>query len=278
MTSLDTLATRLRAAGCVFAEREAELLTSTFPCADARERAVVRREAGEPLEYVVGTARFGAVDVAIGPPGFIPRARAVALLDVADVVVDSDQRAGAVVRGLDLGCGVGAIAADLTRRHPDWDVHASDVDAAALAWARRNGDAFGFTVHHGSWFAALPSSLRGGFDVVLAHLPSVPSTEVDRLPRDFREHEPRQTVDGGPDGLDPLRAVAATCTDWLTPGGALITQLATWQASTATDIAQAAGLSATVAATSPAEEPGDRDEDTAVLVLRPTADASAGLY
>ncbi len=266
MSSLDGLITRLRAAGCVFAEREADLIAATFEIGSARERAVQRRAAGEPLEYVVGAAEFAGVTVAVGPPVFIPRARAVALVDVADRIVRPN---GGALTALDLGCGSGAIAAALAKRHPDWAVHASDLDPAAVRWAQRNAQGFGFTVHTGSWFDALPSDLRNRVDVVVAHLPYVPSAEVALLPRDFRDHEPRHTVDGGVDGLDPLRAVCAGCLGWLSPAGVLLTQVALRQVEKAVEIAAAAGLAAEATLTR-------GDEDAVVIVVRRSSTRGAG--
>ncbi len=262
MSSLGGLITRLRAAGCVYAEREAALIAATFEVGPAREQAVVRREAGEPLEYVVGAAEFADVTVAVGPPVFIPRARAVALVDAADRWA-ARHALGNAVTALDLGCGSGAIAASLIRRHPAWTVHASDVDPAAVRWAQHNATAFGFTVHTGSWFDALPPDLRGRFGVVIAHLPYVPSHQIDLLPRDFRDHEPRHTVDGGQDGLDPWREVCARCSPWLEPSGVLFTQVADGQAASATSIATRAGLVAVVS-----RPPADDHDDTVVLAVR----------
>ncbi len=264
MSSLDGLITRLRAAGCVFAEREAALIAATFGAGPARERAVQRRAAGEPLEYVVGAADFAGVTVSIGAPAFIPRARAVALIDAAARYVPRQDRGTVAV---DLGCGSGAIAASLARRHPDWTVHATELDPAAAGWAERNAAVFGFTVHVGSWFDALPPDLRGRVDVVLAHLPYVPSNEIVLLPRDFRDHEPRHTVDGGADGLDPLRAVCTHSLTWLSPTGLLLTQVAWNQVETAVAVAAAAGLTAEAT-----PMPDGADEDATVLAVRPDCD------
>ncbi len=268
MSSLEGLITRLRAAGCVFAEREADLIAASFEPGPAREGAVRRRAAGEPLEYVVGAATFAGITVSVGPPVFIPRTRAAALVDTADRVAVAPVEAGEKT-ALDLGCGSGAIAAALARRHPDWVIHASDVDPAAADWAERNAATYGYTVHVGSWFDALPPDLRGRLDVVVAHLPYVPSDEVELLPRDFRDHESRHTVDGGGDGLDPLRAVCADSLRWLAPTGVLLTQVGWSQVETTASIAAAAGLAVEVTPTSD-------DEDAVVVVVRATSDDEPG--
>jgi release factor glutamine methyltransferase len=277
-TTGTALVRRLRAAGCVYAEREAELIEATFPTADARESATARRERGDPLEHILGAAEFGGVSVTIGAGCFVPRARAVALVEAAEqLVTQSDAVA------LDLGCGCGPIASALAHRRPGWRVLATDVDETVLVWARRNAQTFGFSVSCGSWFTGLPAALRGGLDVVVAHLPYVPTAEISLLPRDFRDHEPRRSVDGGQDGLDPLREVAPEAGGWLAPDGVLLTQVTHAQHPVAVAIAERAGLSAGVVEAPPlgAADPADPDDlddlddlddvdaETIVLALRP---------
>ncbi len=230
----------LRAAGCVFAEREAALIRASTRDPAARRQMVAQRVAGAPLEYVVGSAEFAGVRVRIGSPAFIPRHRAAVLVDLAGRYAPVP--AGAVV---DLGCGCGAIAAALVHRHPDWGVHATDVDSDALHWAVANAAAFGFEVHQGHWFDGLPAGLAGTVGVVVAHLPYVPTAEMTRSPRDFHDAEPPHTVDGGGDGLDPWRVVAPEAARWLAPAGVLLTQVAWSQYDDAVRIGTAAGLDMT---------------------------------
>lgn len=250
---------QLRSAGCVFAEREALALFTAFADPHDRKRAVEQRSSGVPLEYVVGVAAFAGVEVAIGPPAFIPRHRAEALVvaaaDLAPAMADSGRR-----RALDLGCGSGAIAAALTSRLPGWDVHATDIDARALVHARTNAATFGFTVHQGDWWSGLPMSLRGGFDLVVAHLPYIPTSEVTMIPRDFRDAEPLRTVDGGADGLDPWRQVACVAAGWLTETGAVLTQVTHQQRDEAVAVGQISGLQTQATA----------GEDGVVIVGRPS--------
>ena len=211
----------LRAAGCVYAEDEAAVIWETYADPSARDRAVADRATGRPLEQVVGWAAFGPVRVALAPGVFVPRRRAEAILAPA-VALRSDAR---VV--VDLGCGAGALAASLAVLLPDATVHGVDLDGAALACARRTG---GFTVHQGSWWSGLPSSLAGRVDLAVAYLPHVPTSRLPGIHQDFRAHEPAVSVDGGPDGLDPLRAVLADADHWLAPGGAFVTLVSRDQA------------------------------------------------
>ncbi|MBA3232680.1 MAG: methyltransferase [Propionibacteriales bacterium] len=237
----------LRTAGCVFAEAEAELVWARFSSTGERRAAIEQRSTGKPLEYVVGRAEFAGIHVEIGPPAFVPRHRAEALVDEADRYTATHVvRPGHRLVAVDLGCGCGAIAAALASRHAEWDVHATDIDADALTYARVNGKRIGFAVHEGDWFAGLPAQLGGVCDLVVAHLPYVPTGELGSLPRDFGDHEARVAVDGGVDGLDPWRTVTKMAGGWLAPRGVVLTQVAQHQVEHALHIAAASALEAKV--------------------------------
>ena len=126
---------RLRAAGCVWAEAEAELLSSTSDL----EAAFRRREAGQPLAHILGTVEFAGVHLAVGPGVFVPRPRAEPLVDSSLAYLKNHRNP----RVLDLGCGCGALAAAVKQRRPDAEVHASDVDPVACDYARRNAQPSG---------------------------------------------------------------------------------------------------------------------------------------
>ncbi len=211
----------LRTAGCVHAEDEAALIWETYDDPAARETAVADRATGRPLEQVVGWAEFGPVRVALAPGVFVPRRRAEAILSPA-VAARPDAR---IV--VDLGCGAGALAASLAVLLPHADVHGVELDPTASECARRTG---GFTVHQGSWWSGLPADLAGRVDLAVAYLPHVPTAHLADIHRDFRNHEPALSVDGGSDGLGPLRAVLADADRWLSPGGAFVTLLSAEQA------------------------------------------------
>lgn len=252
--TLSDLVGRLRAAGCVYAEEEAALIAARFPSDPDQEAAVVRRCTGTPLELVLGEVAFAGVTVVVRPGVFLPRTRAESLVDLADELgrrreADREERGQQPtdrrpVTALDLGSGTGAIAAVLSSRHPTWSVHASDVDPAAVACAKTNAERFGFAVHLSDWFDGLPAGLRGRLDVIVAHLPYVPTSHLPLIPRDYRAVEPVQAVDGGVDGLDPWRAVASAGACWLAPGGRLLTQVTADQWEGAVAIARQSRLQA----------------------------------
>ncbi|MFG2637314.1 putative protein N(5)-glutamine methyltransferase [Streptomyces sp. NPDC048362] len=231
----------LRAAGCVFAEEEAELILAAARSAKERSAMVARRVAGLPLEQVLGWAPFHGLRVAVEPGVFVPRRRTEFLVDQA---LASAPRAGVVV---DLCCGSGALGAALATALGEAEVHAADIDPAAVRCARRNLAPFGGLAHQGDLYEALPTGLRGRVDVLAANVPYVPTGEVRLLPAEARDHEPVAALDGGPDGLDVLRRVAAGAPEWLAPGGRLLTETGERQAATAVEVFRAAGLTTRLA-------------------------------
>lgn len=255
LPGLDGVAAALRAAGCVFAEEEAALLVDA--AADAPPTSapavlaslVARRVAGEPLEHLLGWAEFCGLRLAVGPGVFVPRLRTRVVVDEA---VAALERATAPRRGgpllVDLCCGVGAVGAavraTLGARPGGVRVHAADVDPAALAYARRNLP--GVPLHLGDLWDALPRALAGRVDVVAANAPYVPTAAVATMPPEARDHEARVALDGGPDGLDLHRRIAAGAPRWLAPGGTLVLETSRAQAAATRDLVTSAGLAARV--------------------------------
>ena len=241
--TLDLVA-RLRAAGCVFAEEEAALLVASPRFS---EDLVERRISGEPLEYVLGWAAFMDARYLIEPGVFIPRHRTEFLVRSA--------AAGAPESPvlLDLCCGTGALGLSL-HSLTGGTLVATDIDPAAVRCARANGaDAY-----TGDLFDAVPSSLRGRVDVLLANTPYVPTAAIAFLPGEFREHEARAALDGGSDGLDLQRRVAAAASTWLAPGGVIYVEASEEQAPVSAALFEATGLSVRILA----------DEDTTIVAAR----------
>ena len=239
MTIPDSLiVTRLRAAGCVFAEDEARLLMSAARTPAELDVMVGQRAAGRPLEQVVGWAEFCGLRITVAPGVFVPRRRTEFLVRQAVAVAAP----GAVI--VDLCCGAGAIGAALAAAVDRAEVHAADIDPAAIRCARRNLP--GGHVYQGDLYAPLPARLRGRVAVLTANVPYVPSEEIGFLPPEARAHEPRAALDGGTDGLDVLRRVAAEAGGWLSPGGHLLSEISERQAPLAEAALTAGRLAARV--------------------------------
>jgi release factor glutamine methyltransferase len=201
---------------------------------------VGRRAEGVPLEHVLGWAEFCGVRVAVDPGVFVPRPRTEILVRQAAALAGP----GAVV--VDLCCGSGAVGAALAAILDLSELHAVDIDPAAVACARGNVFAAGGHVHQGDLYAPLPPGLRGRVDLLLANAPYVPTEAIGLLPAEARVHEPRAALDGGPDGLDVVRRVAAGAARWLAPEGHLLVETSGRQAPHALETVTAAGLVARV--------------------------------
>lgn len=232
------LAGRLRAAGCVFAEDEAELLLGAAGTPGELEALVARRVAGHPLEHVLGWAEFCGLRVAVEPGVFVPRRRTEFLAREAAALI----RPGGTA--VELCCGAGAIGAVLAAAAPGVELHAADVDPAAVRCARRNLGPD--RVYEGDLYAPLPDTVRGRVDVLVVNAPYVPSGEVPLMPAEARLYEPLVALDGGADGLDVLRSVIAGARQWLAPGGHLLAEASERQAPVAADLITASGLTARV--------------------------------
>jgi release factor glutamine methyltransferase len=266
---------RLRAAGCVFAEDEARVLCDSARTREELDAMVARRAGGEPLEQVVGWAEFAGLRVLVDPGVFVPRRRSEFLVEIA--VRLAARRGGTVPRVIaDLCCGTGAlglaVAAELAElagaagaaqsvgaaerggggpaaggvRLGDVELHAADLDPAAVACARRNVEPAGGHVHAGDLFAALPDSLRGRIGVLICNAPYVPTTEIAFMPAEARDHEALIALDGGADGLALLRRATVGAGAWLAPGGVLLVETSERQAAAMTAAMTAAGLAAQV--------------------------------
>jgi release factor glutamine methyltransferase len=244
---------RLRAAGCVLAEEEAQLLTAAARD-DAHLAALVdRRTTGTPLEVVLGRARFHGMEVAVAAGVFVPRRRSEHLVEEALHHV----RPGAVV--VELCCGSGALGLAVAARVPV-ELHAADVDEAAVRCAAENLRSVGGATYLGDLDAPLPAGLSGRVHVLLASPPYVPTEEVALLPREARDHEPWRALDGGSDGLDVVRRIAVAAPRLLVAGGVALVETSSRQAPAAVEAFRGQGLDAWSSLT---------DEASVVLARRP---------
>jgi release factor glutamine methyltransferase len=245
------IVTTLRAAGCVFAEDEARLLVAETRTPAELTDMVERRVAGLPLEQILGWAEFCGLRIAVDPTVFVPRRRTEFLVKQAIGLT----RPGAVV--VDLCCGTGALGLALTtavnaastsgtKAGAAIELYAADIEHPAVECARGNIEPLGGQVFQGDLFEPLPRALQGRVETLLANVPYVPSDAIGLLPPEARDHEPRVTLDGGADGLEVLRRVAADARLWLAPGGHLLVETSERQAEQAVEIFAAAGLRARV--------------------------------
>lgn len=198
------------------------------------DRMLARREAGEPLQYVLGRWAFRHLDLFVDRRALIPRPEtevvAGAAIDELDRV--RAERPGPVVVA-DLGTGTGAIGLSVAAERPGCEVWLTDRSEDALAVARANLAGIGpaataVRVAAGSWFAALPAELTGRLAVLVSNPPYVAADEA--LPAEVRDWEPATALVSGPTGLEALRVLVDGSPTWLVPEGALVLELAPHQA------------------------------------------------
>lgn len=246
---------RLRAAGCVFAEDEANILLQSAE-GEMLSELLARRIAGEPLEQIVGWVEFAGARLNVVPDVFVPRQRTTLL---AEHTIRTIEEAGPRPRLLEAFCGVGPVATRVSQAVPGAQIHLGDHDGSALECARTNAGPQAH-YHLTSCLAGLPAELAGSFNVISAVPPYVPDSATQFLPREARDHEASMALFGGADGLDLVRRLISESPPWLAPGGALLIELGSGQHRTADDLAAAAGFL-------PRSHHGE-DEQTVVLEMR----------
>jgi release factor glutamine methyltransferase len=220
------LVERLRIAGCVFAEDEADVLLTSARTPVELEHMVQQRIAGAPLEHIVGWADFAGLHIAVDPGVFVPRRRTELLLGHAQRLAPSRP----VV--LELCCGSAALSVALGSTLPDIELYASDIDPVAVRCAHRNLASLASPAYvlQGDLYEPLPPSLAGRVDLLLANAPYVPTEEISLMPREARRYESRVALDGGSDGLDVQRRIAAHAQRWLAPDGHVMVETSRSQA------------------------------------------------
>ena len=184
-------------------------------------RLVRRRLAGEPLQYLEGTAAFGPLDLVVDGRVLIPRPETEQLYERAMELLP-DRRCTVV----DLGTGSGCLALAIKYRRPDIRVVATDISPDALDVARHNADLLGLDVEFcvGDRLGALDLSLRGKVGMIVTNPPYVAESEWAGLPPDVRDHEPRVALVMG-DGLDMYRYLAGEAGSWLASTGVLVSEI-----------------------------------------------------
>ncbi|WP_249310078.1 putative protein N(5)-glutamine methyltransferase [Bacillus sp. FJAT-49736] len=236
----NTIVNKLRNAGCVFAEDEAQLLISEAYSLEDLIRKVEKRVGGLPLEYVIGWAHFCGLRIAVERGVFVPRQRTEFLVRHAKELAGS----GDVV--VDLCCGSGAIGAALAAALDDLSLYCSDIDPIAIRCARRNMARFGGQVFEGDLYKALPQPIKGYINILVANVPYVPTKAIDLLPTEARLYEPNLALDGGDDGLNILSKVVEEAPFWLAPGGHLLIETSEMQATQTFEIFVHAGFATEV--------------------------------
>jgi release factor glutamine methyltransferase len=193
-----------------------------------------RRAGGEPAQHLSGGCEFRGRDYVVTPAVLVPRPETELLVQVAlELPVADDARV------LDLGTGSGCVAVSLAAERPRWQVIGVDRSLAALAVAAKN------RARHGAELLLvcgdLGDQLAGGFDLVVANLPYLPSASLSELPVEVR-HDPELALDGGSDGLELIRRLLEDLPRLLKACGGAVLELAEDQADQIAEVAVRRGL------------------------------------
>lgn len=203
---------------------------------------VRRRAAGEPLQHILGATGFYGRDFKVTPDVFVPRPETEHLVERALGMLSSLGDDVLSPLAAEVGCGSGVIAVTLAAEAPRLDIWATDVNPAAVALTGANAHRHGVgaRVHAllGSRFDPLPAHLRGDLDLLVSNPPYVRRGELASLSREV-QRDPQEALDGGEDGLDFYRALAAGAARWLKPGGWFAVEIGADQGETVPEILRA---------------------------------------
>lgn len=209
--------------------------------ADAVRALARRRLAREPVARILGWKEFWGLRLDLDPATLVPRPETETVVEAA--LAAAGAAAGTrELRIADLGTGSGALLLALLHERPNATGAGTDISPGALAAARRNARAVGVAARAAFICCDLGAALAGPFDLIVSNPPYVASTEIDSLPVEVRDHDPRAALDGGPDGLDCYRAIADQVPPLLAPGGHLVVELGAGQADAVAGLLARAGL------------------------------------
>ncbi len=251
---------RLQAAGLANAQREAlwilehalgvssldlKVNPHAVPDSDRVEMAVslvARREAREPLQYLLGSQEFYGREMMVGPEVLIPRPESELLIEH----IRNHFGAEPSPLVIDVGTGSGCLAVTVAAELPEAIVIGSDRSAEALHMARVNAERYQVSPQI-RWVVGdllsplLSPHLEGKVGAIIANLPYISHSEWDDLPLDVKEYEPRLALDGGPDGLSVYRRLVGQAPALLRTKGWLCMEIGVGQAETLSTIVEAQG-------------------------------------
>ena len=207
-------------------------------CQQTLERLVQRRLLREPLAYLRGMKEFFGLEFKVGPEVLIPRPETEILVEQAITLIE-DRFPQGNAHIVDVGTGSGAVAVSLAVRLPRARLYATDISEAALATAQTNAGAHGVKERIAFLCGHLLDPLPGPVDMVVANLPYIKSGAVPSLEPEIGRFEPREALDGGPDGLDLGCRLLQQSPGHLRPEGTILLEMDPEQMDAASDAALA---------------------------------------
>jgi release factor glutamine methyltransferase len=200
-----------------------------------------RRLTHEPVARIVGSREFWSLKLSIDAATLVPRPETETVVEAALAAIEAGGPRARTLRIADLGTGSGALILALLSELPDAFGIGTDTSLGALLMARNNAQCLNFA--RAAFVACdMAAALSGPFDLIVSNPPYIASDEITTLAPEVRDFDPRAALDGGADGLDGYRAIAASAPALLKPGGALVVELGAGQAQAVATLFSAAGL------------------------------------
>lgn len=225
----------------------AQLISHSDRILDAHEAATIsafaaRRLKREPVSRIIGHREFWNVMLQLSPDVLDPRPDTETVVEAALDFVVRDGLRMQRLRLLDIGTGSGALLLALLSELPNALGTGTDISAAALAVARANADRHGLSSRCTFVACDIAAGVPGPFDLIVSNPPYVAYGDIATLAPEVRDYDPAVALDGGSDGLDGYRAIAADAGRLLAPGGRLIVELGAGQEGAVRALFTKAGL------------------------------------
>jgi release factor glutamine methyltransferase len=203
-----------------------------------------RRVLREPMAYILGEREFWGLPFKVSPAVLVPRPDSETLIEAALALMPDRQRPWRI---LDLGLGSGCLLLTLLREYPAASGVGLEISEAALAVAQANAEALGVAARaqlvSGDWRQPdWRQRLGGPFDLLVSNPPYIEAGAIEKLMPEVARYEPKQALDGGPDGLVAYRTIATAAPALVVPGGRLLVEAGEGQAPEISRIFASAGL------------------------------------
>lgn len=230
------------------ATRLIDAVTNPALVIDARlasdiEQAIERRASGEPVHRILGKREFYGLPFKLNAATLEPRPDTEALIELVLPLVRHRVSCEGDCDILDLGTGTGAIALALLANVTHARAIGTDISAAALEAAISNAKELRlsdrFQIARSDWF----ESVSGQFHIIVSNPPYIRTCDLSGLQREVREHDPVAALDGGHDGLEPYRQIAAGARAYLQKGGSVCVEIGQGQSCAVIDIFADQGFS-----------------------------------
>ena len=192
---------------------------------DAASALAARRLKREPVARILGRKEFWDQMLEVSPAVLVPRPETETLVEEALDAIARDGTKMEKLRILDIGTGSGALLLALLGELPNAVGAGTDISEAALVVARANAERNGLAARCTFVACDIAKGVEGPFDLIVSNPPYVPHNEISTLALEVRDYDPILALDGGKDGLDAYRAIAAQAPRLLAPGGRLIVEL-----------------------------------------------------